>query len=309
MTSVLVKDLKGQEVGTKELAPEVFGIVPNMHVMHSALKRQLANARSGSAKCKTRAEVRGGGRKPWRQKGTGRARVGSTRSPLWNGGGVTFGPKPRDYSMSMPKKARQLALKSALAARVEELVVVQSFDGLFKSAPTAGATTIEQPKTKAVFETLKSLGIADKIVLIVLDHMVAGATQVERAARNIANVKVIDQSNLNVKDLAYCQALLVTEQVLAELENRFKSCLSPKTCDKSEAKKTASQAEASGTCDGAARAKKAAKAAAEAVSKAKSGKITAEEKKTSSENAAPVEPAEEAPEAPAKTTQEKSEEA
>src|SRR5579883_3668214 len=99
MTSVLVKDLKGKEVGKRELAAEVFGIEPNLHLVHSALIRQLANARAGSANTKTRSEVRGGGKKPWRQRGTGRARAGSIRSPLWNGGGVIFGPKPRDFSI------------------------------------------------------------------------------------------------------------------------------------------------------------------------------------------------------------------
>lgn len=224
MTSVLVKDLKGKEVGKKELAAEVFGIEPNLHLVHSALIRQLANARSGSANSKTRSEVRGGGKKPWRQKGTGRARAGSIRSPLWNGGGVIFGPKPRDFSVGMPRKARQAALKSALAARANEIVLVQSFDGLFSNAPKAGEEVKEQPKTKAVHEALKALGIADKVVLIVIDSMVAGAAQVQRAARNIAKVKVVDMSNLNVKDLAHCEALLTTEQVLAELENRFKNC-------------------------------------------------------------------------------------
>jgi large subunit ribosomal protein L4 len=271
MTSILVKDLKGQEVGTKELCGEVFDTKPNLPLMHSALVRQLANGRTGSANCKTRAEVRGGGRKPWRQKGTGRARVGSTRSPLWNGGGVIFGPKPRDYSISMPRKARQLALKSAFAARAGELVVVQNFDGLFPTTPTADSTTIEQPKTKVMNEVLKSLGIADKLVLIVLDYMVAGARQVERAARNLPNCKVVDHTNLSVKDLAYCQALLVTEQVLAELENRFKTCGASKNRNKLEAKIAACQASAAGASTGAARAKKAAKAAAEAVSSAKAG--------------------------------------
>src|SRR5207244_179052 len=117
MTSVQLKDLKGKAVGEVSFEDSIFGITPNIHVMHAALHRQLANGRSGSANTKTRSEVRGGGRKPWRQKGTGRARAGSIRSPLWNGGGVTFGPKPRDFSQSLPKKVRQLALRSALAAR------------------------------------------------------------------------------------------------------------------------------------------------------------------------------------------------
>src|SRR3982750_3709820 len=150
MTSAQVLDLKGNKVRELGLEDEVFGVTPNVGLMHSALVRQLANSRSGAANTKTRAEVRGGGRKPWKQKGTGRARAGSIRSPLWAGGGVTFGPKPRDYTQSLPKKVRQLALRSALAARRDQFVVVQNFDGLFKSAPKAGddESKIEQPKTK-----------------------------------------------------------------------------------------------------------------------------------------------------------------
>lgn len=309
MTSVLVKDLKGKEVGKKELAPEVFGMEPNLGLVHQALVRQLANARSGSANCKTRSEVRGGGKKPWRQKGTGRARAGSTRSPLWNGGGVIFGPKPRDYSQAMPKKARQLAIKSALAARVNELVVVQNFDGLFKSAPKAGEEVKEQPKTKAMNQALKELGIQDKVVLVVLDRMVAGASEVAKAARNLSNVKVIDQTNLNVKDLAYCQALLTTEQVLAELENRFKSCGST-SCHQEEgetkaAEKTSTK-KAAGTTSGAKEAKPAAKAEATEEPKAKAKASPAAEEKAA-KKAAPKTAKEESP-APKKTTKKKSEE-
>lgn len=234
MTSVLIRDLKGKELSKKDLAPEVFEMEPKMHLMHTALLRQLANARAGSANSKTRSEVRGGGRKPWRQKGTGRARAGSSRSPLWHGGGVIFGPKPRDYSLAMPRKARMMALKSALAARANELYVVQSFDGLFKTAPKAGEPTQEQPKTKAFNEVLKSLGIENKIVLLILDKMAAGSGQVALAARNLSSVKVIDQTNLNVRDLIYCQAVLTTEQVLAELENRFKNCGSKSACSSEE---------------------------------------------------------------------------
>src|SRR5271165_3995035 len=124
MTSAQVVDLKGKKLHEVGLDDDIFGITPNEHVMHTALVRQLANARSGSANTKTRSEVSGGGKKPWRQKGTGRARAGSIRSPLWEGGGVTFGPKPRDFSKSLPKKVRVLALKSALASKKEDLVVV-----------------------------------------------------------------------------------------------------------------------------------------------------------------------------------------
>src|SRR6185437_11483253 len=187
MTSVQLKDLKGKAVGEASFDDEVFGIEPNIHVMHSALHRQLVNARRGTASTKTRSEVRGGGRKPWRQKGTGRARAGSIRSPLWNGGGVIFGPKPRDYAQSMPKKARQLALRSALAARRDQFVVVQNFDALFQNAPKSGddSAKIEQPKTKDFVAVLKQLGLNDKKVLVILDCGVPGSKQIERAARNI----------------------------------------------------------------------------------------------------------------------------
>lgn len=304
MTSVLVKDLKGKELGSKELSAEVFGMEPNLHLVHAALLRQLANARSGSANTKTRSEVRGGGKKPWRQKGTGRARAGSTRSPLWNGGGVTFGPKPRDYSQAMPKKARQLAIKSALVARAGEFVIVQNFDGLFKSAPKAGEEVKEQPKTKAMVDALKALGINEKNVLIVLDHMVAGAHQVERAARNLPKVKVVDQKNLNVKDIAHCEALLTTEQVLAELETRFKDCGS--TCSKTEVEeKAAPKAKAASTSTGAAKAKTAAKAEpAEKAPKAKKAE-PAEEKKAATKKSAPEQAEKKA--APKKTTKKKDE--
>ncbi len=308
MTSVVVRDLKGKEQGSKELNADVFGAEINSHLIHQALVRQLANARSGSANTKTRSEVRGGGRKPWRQKGTGRARAGSTRSPLWNGGGVTFGPKPRDFSITMNKKARQLALKSALAARAEELVVVQNFDGLFKQAPKAGEAVNEQPKTKEVLSILKSLNIADKNVLIVLDRMVAGSKQVERAARNIPNVKVVDQTNLNVKDLAHAGAVLTTEQVLNELENRFKNCGSKASCEQSAAEKNGA-AKAAGTKSGAATAKKAAAPKAEAEPKAKAkADAPAAEKKASTKKAAPEPKADEA-KAPKKTSKKKSDEA
>src|SRR5579883_954888 len=169
MTSVLVKDLKGKEVGKRELAEDVFGVKPNLHLLHQALHRQLTNARAGCASTKTRAEVRGGGRKPWRQKGTGRARAGSIRSPLWNGGGVIFGPKPRDYSVNLPRKARQAALVSALSARAEQLVIVKDFDQLFFSAPKAKPEKeIEQPRTKQFVAAIKELGLTGKEILLLL---------------------------------------------------------------------------------------------------------------------------------------------
>ena len=135
----------GEALGEITLAKEVFGVEPNLHVMHLALRRQLNNARQGSACAKTRAEVSGGGKKPWKQKGTGRARAGSLRSPLFAGGGVIFGPKPRSYEINMPQKARKLALKSALSAREEQLVIVKDF------------SAITEPKTKLMAGIIKSL--------------------------------------------------------------------------------------------------------------------------------------------------------
>ena len=130
--TVKLLNTKGSELGELNLNDEVFGVEPNIHVMHLALKRQLNNARQGSHNSKTRAEVSGGGRKPWKQKGTGRARAGSIRSPLFAGGGVSFGPKPRSYETNLPQKARKLALRSALSAKLEAMTVVKDFQNYLK---------------------------------------------------------------------------------------------------------------------------------------------------------------------------------
>src|SRR4030095_163451 len=193
-----------------ELKEQIFGIKTRPHLLHQTVVMQLNNRRSGTAATKSKGFVRGGGKKPWRQKGTGRARAGSIRSPLWAGGGVIFGPKPRDYTSSMPKKMRQLALKSALATRANELVVVKDFSGL------------KEAKTKAMAAVLKALELAGKKVLLVLDRASAQFEQVERSARNIAGVKVIEINNLNVKDLLESDAVLTTEQALELINNRFK---------------------------------------------------------------------------------------
>ncbi len=210
MTSAQVLDLKGNKVREVGLEDEVFGVTPNVGLLHSALVRQLANGRSGAANSKTRSEVRGGGRKPWRQKGTGRARAGSIRSPLWEGGGVTFGPKPRDFSQSMPKKQRVLALKSALAAKKDNLVVVQNF------------ASITDGKTKQVATALKDLKLYGQKILLVLDHVNDEDKRVQLAARNIDGLKVIHVSNLNVKDLLESEVVLTTESAIQTIHNRFK---------------------------------------------------------------------------------------
>jgi len=204
----IILSTSGKKLGEIALNESVFGVEPNLHVMHLALRRQLNNARQGSACTKTRAEVAGGGRKPWKQKGTGRARAGSIRSPLFAGGGVTFGPKPRDYSFSIPQKARKLALKSALSARSEQLVVVKDF------------SEITEPKTKVMVKALSSLKLEGKI-LIIADTKAAENKYLELAARNIPSVRLILPTNLNVKDILEADNVVITEAAVNEITERL----------------------------------------------------------------------------------------
>lgn len=205
---ISILSTSGKQVGQIALDDKVFGVEPNLHVMHMALRRQLNNARGGNACTKTRSEVSGGGRKPWKQKGTGRARAGSIRSPLFAGGGVVFGPKTRDYSFQMPQKARRLALKSALSARLDNTVLVKDF------------SEINEAKTKLVAESLKALNVEGK-VLIIANAKAAENGQLELAARNLPNVKIILPSNLNVKDLLEADSLVITEAAILEITERL----------------------------------------------------------------------------------------
>ena len=198
----------GEKLGEITLNENVFGVEPNIHVMHLALRRQLNNARQGSACAKTRAEVSGGGKKPWKQKGTGRARAGSLRSPLFAGGGVIFGPKPRSYAFNMPQKARHLAIKSALSARSEQMVVVKDF------------SAIAEPKTKLMVSALKSLKVTGKI-LIVADVKAEENKNLELSARNIPSVKIILPSNLNVKDLLEADSVVITESAVKDITEKL----------------------------------------------------------------------------------------
>ncbi|HCB11491.1 MAG TPA: 50S ribosomal protein L4 [Cyanobacteria bacterium UBA11991] len=198
----------GEKLGEITLSKEVFGVEPNIHVMHLALRRQLNNARQGNASAKTRAEVAGGGKKPWKQKGTGRARAGSLRSPLFRGGGVIFGPKPRSYAFAMPQKARKLALKSALSAKESQIVVVKDF------------STISEPKTKLMVSALKSLNVSGK-VLIVADTKAEENKNLVLSARNIPSVKLLLPSNLNVKDLLEADFVVMTESAVSEVTERL----------------------------------------------------------------------------------------
>ena len=198
----------GSQVGQIDLNEKVFGIEPNIHVMHLAVRRQLCNGRIGSANTKTKSEVRGGGKKPWKQKGTGRARAGSLRSPLFVGGGVIFGPKPRDYSISMPVKARRLALRSALSARTTDINVVSDF------------SLIAAPKTKEFTKIIDALKLSGKI-LIIADKTAPENGNLELASRNVPNVKLILPSNINVKDILEADKILITEAAVNEITERL----------------------------------------------------------------------------------------
>ena len=203
-----ILSVSGEKLGAISLNENVFGVEPNLHVMHLALRRQLNNARQGSACAKTRAEVRGGGRKPWKQKGTGRARAGSLRSPLFAGGGVVFGPKPRSYEINMPQKARKLALKSALSAREEQLIVVKDF------------SAITEPKTKLMAGIIKSLNLTGKI-LVIADTTAEENKYLSLSAGNIPSVKLLLPSNLNVKDLLEADFVVMTEKAVNDVTERL----------------------------------------------------------------------------------------
>lgn len=187
-----------------KLNENVFGIEPNDKVLYDAIITARAGLRQGTYKVKTRAEVSGGGRKPWRQKGTGRARQGSIRSPQWVGGGVALGPVPRDYSIKMNRKERRLALKSALSYKVREenLIVVDNVE-------------VASNKTKDMIKVLEELNVADKKVLIVMDEL---TENVILASRNLANVLLMEPVELNVLDIVNADVLLLNKQALNEIE-------------------------------------------------------------------------------------------
>ena len=205
---LIIHNSDGSQLGHIDIDEKVFGEEPNVHIMHLAVRRQLSNARSGNACTKTRAEVRGGGKKPWKQKGTGRARAGSLRSPLFVGGGVIFGPKPRDYSFSMPAKARRLALRSALSARTESIKVIKDF------------SAIATPKTKEFIKILNSMALSGKI-LIVADVNNAENQHLKLSSSNVPNVKLILPSNLNVKDLLEADNIVITESAIKDITERL----------------------------------------------------------------------------------------
>ena len=206
MPQVTVFDMTGKSVGEMTLSDAIFGIEPNTSVMHAAVVNYLANQRQGTQSTLTRSEVSGGGRKPWKQKGTGRARQGSTRAPQWTHGGIALGPKPRDYSYELPKKVKRLALKSAFSAKVADnnLIVVDNI-------------AVEGYKTKAVAEMLSNLG-ADKKALIVMPEVDA---KLIKSAANIPGVKTALVNTINVYDILNCDKFIVAKSALKKIEEVY----------------------------------------------------------------------------------------
>ena len=205
MANVSVYNIEGKEVGTIDLNDAVFGVEVNEHLVHMAVVSQLANKRQGTQKAKTRSEVSGGGRKPWRQKGTGHARQGSTRAPQWTGGGVVFAPVPRDYSFKMTKKEKRAALKSALTSRVEEkkFIVVDELN-------------FDEIKTKKFQTVLNNLNVEK--ALVVLED---GNKNAELSARNIADVKTAHTNTINVYDVLKYNTVIATKAAVASIEEVY----------------------------------------------------------------------------------------
>ncbi|MDD4088683.1 MAG: 50S ribosomal protein L4 [Tissierellia bacterium] len=206
MPKVALYDITGSQIGDVELSDDIFGVKINTHVMYEAVKNYLANQRQGTQSAKTRGEVRGGGRKPWRQKGTGRARQGSIRSPQWIGGGVVFAPKPRDYSYKLPKKIKRLALKSALSSKVQdqEIIVVDSL-------------VLDKPKTKDMIKILSNLKAGRKTLVVMPER----DENVILSSRNIPGVKTAYVNTINVYDILNCDSFLITKDAVNKVEEVY----------------------------------------------------------------------------------------
>ena len=205
MSTIKVVSMTGAEVGSVELNDAIFGIEPNMSVVHEVVKNHLANCRQGTQSALTRAEVSGGGRKPWRQKGTGRARQGSTRSPQWTHGGTVFAPKPRDYRVSVNKKVKRVAMKSALSSKVNDNAIVV-FDAL----------DIAVPKTKEMVKVLANIKADNALVVLPEKDEI-----VERATSNIPNVKTTLVGTLNVYEILKYKTLILTKDAVAKIEEVY----------------------------------------------------------------------------------------
>ncbi|SCZ08776.1 50S ribosomal protein L4 [Alkaliphilus peptidifermentans] len=206
MPKVAVYNVSGQQVGEMELSNNVFGVEVNEHVLYEVVKNQLANKRQGTQSAKTRSEVRGGGRKPWRQKGTGRARHGTIRSPLWTGGGVVFAPKPRDYRYTLPKKVRRLAMKSALTSKVisNELIILDEL-------------SLATPKTKDMVNILNNLNVEKKALIVMNEKNEA----VIKSANNIPGVETTLVNTLNVYDILKFDMFIITKEAVQKVEEVY----------------------------------------------------------------------------------------
>ncbi|MFE0560048.1 50S ribosomal protein L4 [Paenibacillus sp. FSL W8-0187] len=203
MPKVALYNVSGSQVGEVELNEAVFGIEPNVHVLHSAVLLQRASLRRGTHKVKGRSEVRGGGRKPWKQKGTGRARQGSIRSPQWKGGGVVFGPTPRSYTFKLPKKVRRLAIKSALSSKVIDNAII-----------VLDQLTLNTPKTKEFANILSNLKIGRKALIVAPSY----DDNVALSARNIPGVKFVAADGINVLDVMSYDQLIITKEAVQKVE-------------------------------------------------------------------------------------------
>lgn len=206
MATITMLNMAGQEAGTIELNDAVFGIEPNKNAVREVVKNHLANKRQGTQSAKTRGEVRGGGRKPFRQKGTGRHRQGSSTDPTQVGGGITFAPKPRDYSYSVPKKVKRLAMKSALSAKVQdnEIIILDSL-------------TFDAPKTKNMAETLKNIGAAKKALIVTAEK----DENVVRSAANIPGVRTAVAGSISVYDIINHTSFIVTQDAIKKIEGVY----------------------------------------------------------------------------------------
>lgn len=206
MPKLNVLNVSGQNVGEIELSDSIFGVEVNGHVLYEVVKNQLANKRQGTQSAKTRAEVRGGGRKPWKQNGTGRARQGSTRSVQWVGGGVAFAPKPRSYKYTLPKKVRRLAMKSALSSKVQNSEVI-----------VLDALNMDAPKTKEFAQILNNINAAKKALVVIADKN----DNVIKSARNIEGVQTALVNTMNVYDILKYDSFIITTDAVKKVEEVY----------------------------------------------------------------------------------------
>lgn len=206
MPKLAMFNASGEQVGEVELSDTVFGITPNVQVLHDAVVMQQASQRAGTHKVKGRSEVRGGGRKPWKQKGTGRARQGSIRAPQWKGGGIVFGPTPRTYAYKLPKKVRRLAIKSALSSKVldNEMIVLDQL-------------TMSEPKTKEFIKILKALNVDKKALVVASEY----DNHIALSSRNIPGVKFVSAEGVNVLDVMVYDKLIMTKDAVGKVEEVF----------------------------------------------------------------------------------------